>query len=86
MRGAAFIPVRRDGRELQISPPTQTDIAMASFGSTSMTHQKLGVATIEGETLSGELIPMSVLIVLSIAAPSRTPYQLLFTICHIYDI
>jgi len=28
--------------ELQISPTTQTNIAMASFGSTSMTHQKLG--------------------------------------------
>ena len=34
-----------------------------------MTHQKLGVATIEIETIAGELIPMSVLIVPSIAAP-----------------
>ena len=47
----------------------QTDIALASFGSPSMTHQKLGVATIEKETLSSESISMSVLIVPSIAAP-----------------
>jgi len=54
--------------ELQISPTTQTDIEMALFGSTSMTHQKLGVATIEVETLYGELIPILVLIMPSIAA------------------
>ena len=55
--------------KLHISPVSQADIAMASFGTTSMTHQKLGVATVEIETLAGELIPMSVLIVPSIAAP-----------------
>ena len=42
---------------------------MASFGTTAMTHQKLGVAMIEIETLAGELVPMSVMIVPSIAAP-----------------
>ena len=55
--------------KLHIFPTSQTDIAMASFGTTSMTHQKLGVTTIEIETLAGELISMSVLIVPSIAAP-----------------
>ena len=55
--------------ELHISPTSHADIAMASFGTKSTTHQKLGVATIEIETLSGELISMSVLIVPTIAAP-----------------
>ena len=55
--------------ELQISPTSTTDIAMASFGTTSATIQKLGVTTVEVETESGELIPISVLIVPSIAAP-----------------
>ena len=34
-----------------------------------MSHQKLGVTTFEVETLTGEVISMSVLIVPSIAAP-----------------
>ena len=55
--------------ELHISPTSHADIAMASFGTKSMTHQKLGVTTIEIETISGELISMSVLIVPTIAAP-----------------
>ena len=37
--------------ELHISPTSHTDIAMASFETTSMTHHKLGVAIIEIETL-----------------------------------
>ena len=55
--------------ELHISPTSQAEIAMASFGASSMTHQQLGAATIEVETLSGERISMSVLIVPTIAAP-----------------
>ena len=55
--------------ELQIFPTSHTEISMASFGATSMSHQKLGVTTIAVETLSGEVISMSVLIVPSIAAP-----------------
>jgi len=55
--------------ELHISPTMQTDMAIASFGSSSMIRQKLRVATIEVETLSGEPISMSVLIVPSIVAP-----------------
>jgi len=54
--------------ELQISPTMLTDMAIASFGASSMTHQKLGVATVEVETLSSEPNSMSVLIVPSIAA------------------
>ena len=55
--------------ELQITPTSTVDIAMASFGSTSTCNQKLGVATVEVQTESGESIPVSVLIVPSIAAP-----------------
>ena len=55
--------------ELQITLTSKVDIAVASFGTTSTTNQKLGVAMVEIETESGELIPISVLIVLSIAAP-----------------
>ena len=44
--------------ELHISPISQAEIAMASFGASSMTHQRLGAATIEVETLSGEQICM----------------------------
>ena len=51
------------------SPMSHTDIAIASFGTTSLSHQKLEVTTIAEETLSGEVISMSVLIVPSIAAP-----------------
>ena len=52
--------------ELGISPTSTTDI---SFGSTSRLHQKLGVTTVEIETITGELISISVLIVPTIAAP-----------------
>lgn len=69
--------------ELHISPTSHADIAMASFGTNSMTHQKLGVATIEIETLSDELISMSVL--QPLLPLFRTPYQHLFTICLIYS-
>ena len=55
--------------ELHISPMSQAEIAMTSFGTSSMTHQQLGAAIIEVETLSGERISVSVLIVQTIAAP-----------------
>ena len=55
--------------ELQISPTSTVDITVASFGTTSATTQKLGVATVSVEKESGELIPISVLIVPSLAAP-----------------
>ena len=55
--------------ELQINPTSTVDMTVTSFGTTSTTHQKLGVTTVEIETESGKLIPISVLIVPSIAAP-----------------
>ena len=56
-------------KELGISPTSTTDISLASFGSASSLHQKLGVTTVEIETVTGELIPISALIVPTIAAP-----------------
>ena len=56
-------------KELGISPTSTTDISLASFGSASRLHQKLGVTTVEIETVTGELIPISTLIVPTIAAP-----------------
>ena len=56
-------------KELGISPTSTTDISLASFGSASRFHQKHGIATVEIETVTGELIPISTLIVLTIAAP-----------------
>ena len=55
--------------ELGILPTGTTDISLASFGSTSRLQQKLGVTTVKIETISGELISISVLIVPTIAAP-----------------
>ena len=56
-------------KELGISPNSTTEISLASFGSASRHHQKLGVATVEVETNTGERIPISALIVPTIAAP-----------------
>ncbi|XP_065889733.1 uncharacterized protein [Dysidea avara] len=55
--------------ELGTSLTSTADISLASFGNASRTHQKLGVVTVEIQTLSGELIPISVLVVPTIAAP-----------------
>ena len=73
--------------ELQISPTSTVDIAVASFGTTSTTSQKLGVATVEVETESGELIPISVLIVPSIAAPIQNLVSTsVYTMPHLRDL
>ena len=55
--------------ELQITPVSTTDVAVTSFSTTALTQQKLGTTMMEVETESGELIPLSVLIVPSISAP-----------------
>lgn len=56
-------------KELGISPTSTTDISLASFYTASRIHEKLGVTTVEIETITGELIPISALIVPMIAAP-----------------
>jgi len=47
-------------------------IALASFGTTNTFYQELGVATVEIETIAGNFIPISVLIIPSIAAPIQS--------------
>ena len=57
---------------LQLSPSRQEDITLASFGADTMTPQSLSVASIKVVAKTGELIPLSVLIVPKIAAPLQT--------------
>jgi len=53
----------------------------------SATSQKLGVAMVEVETESGELIPLSVLIVPSIAAPIQNLVSTsVCTMPHLWDL
>lgn len=54
---------------LNIIPTITEGLTLASFGTDSATYQQLAVATVEVETNSGELIPISVIVVPSIAAP-----------------
>ena len=49
--------------------PSQENVTLAPFGANTMTSQSLSVATIKVVAKSGELIPLSVLIVPRIAAP-----------------
>ena len=58
--------------ELQITSDEQTtDKAVASFSTTTSTQQKFGTAAVEVETISGELIPLHVLIAPSISVPNH---------------
>ncbi|XP_065886666.1 uncharacterized protein [Dysidea avara] len=58
--------------ELCIQPTSTQGMALASFGTTTASYQELGVATVEIETISGEVIPISVLVIPSIAAPIQS--------------
>ena len=55
--------------ELHVKPTTNTLVALSSFRAESQSFQTLDVATMQVETLDGELIPISVLIVPTIATP-----------------
>jgi len=55
--------------ELSISPTSSMNISLASFGTASRTPQRLPVTTVEIETTNEELIPVSTLVVPTIAAP-----------------
>ena len=61
--------------ELQISPTTSEQVALSSFGARSQSYQKLGVATIQVQTNVGEIIPITVLIVPSIAIPIQNSFR-----------
>ena len=60
--------------ELQISPTTSEQVALSSFGDRSQSYQKLGVATIQVQTNVGKIIPITVLIVPSIAIPIQNSF------------
>ena len=55
--------------KLNLQPSSKESISLASFGSTSVTHTNLPTAAIQIHTLTGEEIPISVLIVPKIAPP-----------------
>ena len=57
---------------LQLSPSRQEDTTLAPFGADTMTPKSLSVASIKVVAKTGELIPLSVLIVPKIAAPLQT--------------
>ena len=70
--------------ELQVKPTSSTQVALSSFGAESQSLQTLDVATVQVETLVGELIPISVLIVPTIATPISNSYHLaLNTLPHL---
>ena len=50
-------------------PTTSKQVACSSFGTKLQSHQELGVAFIQVETNIGEVLPVNVVIILSIAAP-----------------
>jgi len=54
---------------LSLQPTNQEDISISTFGANNPISQKLDVASIKLKTTSGRYIPLSVLIVPSIAIP-----------------
>jgi len=58
--------------ELCIQLTSTQGMALASFGTTTASYQELSVATMDIETISGEIIPISVLVTPSIAAPIQS--------------
>ena len=62
-------------RALQIIPTITEKVALSSFGTTSHSYQQLGATTILIETNMGDLIPLKVLIVPSIAIPIQNSFR-----------
>jgi len=62
--------------KLHIVPSSTTQITLSSFGNDSPLSQTLRLATIQIQTLTGDLIPISVLIVLKIATPIQNSCQI----------
>jgi len=84
MRGHRDHNFSRMANKLQTPTPT-LDIAVESFGTTLATSQKFRIATVEVETKSSELIPISVLSVPSIAAPILNVVPTPSILCHTYE-
>jgi len=62
--------------KLHIVPSTTAQIALSSLGNDSPSFQTLGLATIQIQVLTGDLIPVSVLIVPKIATPIQNSCQI----------
>ena len=70
--------------ELQVTPTSTTQVALSSFGANSKSLQTIDVATVQVETLDGELIPISALIVSTISTPIHNSCHLpLNTLPHL---
>ena len=68
----SFIISQQLANTLNLTPLQQESITLAPFGSDTMTPQYLSVALINIVAKTGELIPLSVLVVPRIAAPLQT--------------
>ena len=62
--------------KLDLNPTTTQGMTLAEFRSSMASYQELGIATVEIETVTGERIPMSVLVIPSIAAPIQSSVNL----------
>ena len=58
--------------KLGLQPTITQGMALASFGSTTASYQEFGATTVEVETITGDRIPISVLVITSIAAPIQS--------------
>ena len=67
----SFISAEMAAR-LCLQPTTTQGMALASFGANTASYQELGAVTVEIETITGDRIPMSVLVIPSIAAPIQS--------------
>ena len=67
----SFISAEMAAR-LYLQPTTTQIMALASFGANTASYQELGAVTIEIETITGDRIPISVLVIPSIAAPIQS--------------
>ena len=56
-------------RSLQLQPDYTEDISLASFGSSAALVRRLDVSIVYLETITGDRLPLSVLVVPTIAAP-----------------
>ena len=66
-------------KKLQISPQNTESINISTFEGESPSTRHLGTASVNVETLTGELIPISVLLVPVIAAPLQNTYHAYLT-------
>ena len=62
--------------QLATEPTSSIQVALSSFGAESQSFQTLGASTVQVETITGKLIPISVLIVPTIAIP-------IYNSCHL---